>query len=108
MKSVVRGTDTEVERGAPLKFRVCAKSILAAGQPSGWRESTILDRIKWNSKPCHFPILDFGGGEGGGRVQISHPLLALRINHFLEDCNRRLKEVYARDLDSYPRGGKPG
>ena len=45
MKSVVRGTDREDERGAPLKFRVCAKSISsqldnpqAEGSLQSWTE----------------------------------------------------------------------
>ena len=138
MKSVVRGTDTEVTRGAPLKFRVCAKSMLAAGQSSGWRESTILDRIKWNSNPpsppppppnqgwrrataktCHFPILNLRGREGSNFPSILSKIVAVRIdNHILPPYSLRSLPVLvlrinysledARDLDSYPRGTSRG
>ena len=57
------------------------------------KSATILDNIKWNSKPPsaqikdeaarrpktrHFPILDFGGG-GGGRGGLGFPFILSKI-----------------------------
>ena len=103
---------TEKMREAPLSNSVSVRNL----SPRSWTTLKLKgvynlgqNKMEQQTPPFSHPWFRKGGGGGEeGGVQISHPLLALRFNHFLEDCNRRLKEVYARDLNSYPRGANRG